>query len=136
MTGSQFCGCRVLDIHALQAVSRSPTALPGGRCPPPLYVCLFFPVPVPSLSHLSALESMAPTRPQPVRGSRISAFLFKDIPLAPDHSLSGFWGVVPEQHLSKTAEAHCRRPQKILGSRRGRGQFRLITLPSLVLCDH
>lgn len=68
VTGPQFCGPRAPDIHALQAVIRTPAGLPGGRwppCPPAPspYLRLFFPVPVPCPFLTSLLWSLwSPTQ--------------------------------------------------------------------------
>lgn len=122
MTGPQVRGPRVPDVHILQAVSRIPAALPGGRAPAPLSLSLP-PCACPlSLSHLPALESMGPTQTPGTEGQWDVSSSFQRHP-------AGSWpfplrllGVLPRQHLSshsegKTAEACCRRPQRVPGAR-------------------
>lgn len=149
VTGPQFCGPRAPDIHALQAVIRTPAGLPGGRwppCPPPPPPLIFVSSslclsPVLFLLPCSGVSG-APPRPQTVSGRQWDfSISFQRHPLAPCHSLSGFCGVFPGEHLIRHSgdnapAARCKRLQKTPGSWQGRRQFRLSTFPSSVQCDH
>lgn len=91
--------------------------------PPPLFLSLV-PMPIPVLSYLSSPESMKPRLdPNQERQWDFKVY-FQSYPLGSQSFTLRLWNITAGQHFrrhseGKTADVHCRRPQKTLGVQAG-----------------